>query len=268
MAAVDRSLAALCETLDVAVEWLTDAGIDHAGEEEALASVRAFIACCTPETARRVDDACAAIYPAEAVTGARRALRTSILAVAGAACLAAPTPEQLAQVERTLLRSVAEVGSAAGKTDPAREARVVLERARKAGRKASRYPEPGFARQLAIGCLLAQYREIGRLSQTALCDLAAKRGLRVPKAALARLEAGVPWKDAPLDEIVRLLGQNPLEFQERARRAHEFAEKLTRPIGVRSEERWFAELVAVHGDTAARACVRFAAAAALAVPVP
>ena len=265
--AEDRTLPAFCELLDVMVDWLEAAKIDHEGEEEALAAVRAFVALRNGATARRLDGACAAVHPPEAVTGARRDLRRAILALAGAACLPSPTREQLAGVERALIAGATEVGRAAAVLDPAREARVVLERARREGRKTSRYPEPGFARQLALGCLLAQYREMGRLSQGALCDLAARSGVKVPKASLARLEAGVPWKGAPLDELVTLLGQHPQEFRERAVKAHDFAARLTRPIGVRSDERWFAELVAVHGDTAARACVRFAAAAALAAPL-
>lgn len=265
--AEDRTLPALCELLDVMVDWLEAARIDHEGEQEALGAVRAFVALRNGATARRLDGACAAIHPPDAVSGARLELRRAILSVAGAACLATPTREQLAGVERSLIASAAEIGRTADVADPAREARVVLERARREGRKSNRYPEPGFARQLALGCLLAQYREMGRLSQAALCDLAARSGVKVPKGNLARLEAGVPWKDAPVDELVRLLGQHPLEFRERAVRAHDFAARLTRPIGVRSEDRWFAELVAVHGDSAARACVRFAAAAALASPV-
>ena len=258
-----RTLSAFCELIDVMVDWLETAKINHEGEQEALSAMRGFIALRNASTAQRLDAACGTVFPPESVSGPRQYLRVAILALAGVACLTTPTGEELAEVEQVLLAAAGEVGRAASISDPVKAARLTLERARRDGRKTTRYPEPGFARQLAMGCLLAQYREMSRLSQAAFCELAHSHGIRLQKSNLARLESGCAWKDAPVDQLAKLLGQHPEEFHQRAGRAHDFAARLTRPMGVVSDERWFAELVAVHGDAAARACVRFAAAAAL-----
>lgn len=272
--AVDRTLASLCEVLDLYVEWLDHASVDLSAEAEALAALRAFIASRTPATAARVDAACGPIYPAESVPAPRRELRRALFAVAGAACARQPlAPEQVQHVERVLLALAPALGAAGSVREPGREARVALERGRREGRRDTRYPEPGFARQLAVGALLAQYRDLGRVSQAALCDLAAQRGLKVSKANLARLEAGVAWKAAPVDDLAQILGVEPGEFYARADRAHEMAAKLSRPLlgaGMDDEveSRWFAALVATYGDAAARACVRFAAAGAVKARLP
>ena len=270
--AADRTLASLCEVLDLYVEWLDHAHVDLSAEADAIAALRAFIASRTTATAARVDATCGAIFPAAVAPAPRRELREALFAVAGAACAPQPlAPEQVQHVERVLLALAPALGAAGGVREPGREARVALERGRREGRRDTRYPEPGFARQLAAGALLAQYRDLGRVSQAALCDLAAQRGLKVSKQNLARLEAGVPWKAAPVDDLARLLGVDPAEFHARAARAHEMAAKLSQPLlgaGPDEDPRWFAALVATYGDAAARACVRFAAAGAVKARLP
>lgn len=265
--AADRTLASLCEVLDLYVEWLDH--VDLGIEADAITALRAFIASRTSDTAARVDATCGAIFPATAAPTPRRELREALFAVAGAACAPQPlAPEQVQHVERVLLALAPALGAAGGVREPGREARVALERGRREGRRDTRYPEPGFARQLAAGALLAQYRDLGRVSQAALCDLAGQRGLKVSKQNLARLEAGVPWKAAPVDALARVLGVEPAEFHARAARAHEMAAKLSQPLLGAEDPRWFASLVATYGDAAARACVRFAAAGAVKARLP
>lgn len=251
------------------VEWFDQGQEAHHTEDGALQALRAFYAFRSQSTAHGLDRACAAIYPAHAgQSEAHRALRRAILAVAGAACLPTLTPEQRQELDRRLLSEAAMVGAGVGVPDADRRARVALEKARKGGRGVTRYPEPGFARLLARGSLLAQHRDLARMTPDALCAAAVARGQRVTRAQLARLEAGQPWREAPVELLVTLLGQEPSHFERRATVTHDTARDLAHKVlGVAATPRWFAELVAVHGDHAARACLRFAAAVAAVRPM-
>lgn len=260
-----RTLSAFCEVLDTMVGWLDAAEVEHNGELAALSALRLSIAVPSDSTVSATNTACSAIYPAEAVVGPRRDLRGAILLLALAA-LTPPTKEQLDICQRMMLAYAANVGIAVGVKDAARLARLALDRGQAEGRQASRFPEPGFARSLALGCVIAHLREQGKLSAVDLCRLAGERGCRMTVRNLGRLEGGNAWKDAPVDELAACFGQSPAELRARATAAHDLALKIMGTFGIAPSERWFAEVVALYGEKAARSAISLAAVGAVKLP--
>lgn len=267
----EREIAGFCEVIDLMVSWIQDAEILHTDEAAALQATRTFVAFASRDTAEAQERACAQIYPADlGLTPELVELRRAILIVAGAAVYranaAAVSDEIFGGWERLLLTHATHVGTLLHVNDPARLARVALHKAKNAGHKPSRFPEPEFARQLAVGVVLAQYRRLRKLSQKALCDLVVARGTRLTVARLARLEAGQTWKDAPWMRIAECVGVTHHELQRRGAAAHAFAQEIARRLPVTNLERWFAETVAVDGEDAARACLLVGAVAAVRLP--
>ena len=111
--------------------------------------------------------------------------------------------------------------------------------------------------------VVAHCRRVGKVSPQTLCQIVTATGTNLTPPRLARLEAGHAWKDAPWEKIATALGRSPGEIQARARAAHNFAQEFARRLGVTDTERWFAEMVAVDGEEAARSCLLVGVAAAL-----
>lgn len=264
MASTARDLAAFCELLDTMAEWCeqsTEGASLVESCREALSAVRVAVALRTDETAARVNDACATIAD-EKARGLKREFLGALFLVARGAIDVSPTPAQINAAERLLLTHATNAGTMLGVKDAAREARMAIDRGRTSGRKADRYPEPGFAQQLALGALLAQYRELGRMSPDALCTLASSKGVKITRASLARMEGGTASKEAPLDAVVVCLGHDPKQFRARAAHCHNLARELAKKVSGTDSERWFGEFVAIYGDRGARSTLSLAACAA------
>lgn len=257
-----RDLSAFCEVLDTVVEWFEQRGESIDGVRDALDAVRVAVSVPTPSTREAIRLACQRVSDPDA-TGARRELLCALMLVAQGAVQITLQPADVTAAERLLLTHATNAGRALGVPDAAKTARLALDRGRAEGRRADRFPEPGFVPQLALGSLLAQYRDLGRLSQEDLVKRAASRGVRISKAQLARIEGGTAARDAPLDALFECVGQDAIEARLRAERAHDLARDLSLKVsGGEPSERWFAESVALFGERVARAAVTLATGAA------
>lgn len=259
-----NDLTAFCEVLDTMVEWCeqTPEGSSLVeASRDALSAVRTAVTLRTDDTVKRVNESCGRIADASA-TGMRREFLCALFLVARGAVEPSRTASDVGAAERVLLTHAANLGTLLSVSDAARQARLALDRGRTSGRKPERYPEPGFARQLALGALVAQYRERGRLSPEALCALASSRGIKLTRVALSRIENGTASKDAPIDAIAACLGHDPKLFRLRAERSHDLARELAKRVSGEDSERWFGDFVAVHGDRGARSTLTLAACAA------
>lgn len=258
-----RDLSAFCEVIDTLVEWFEQRGESIEGVRDALDAVRIAVSVPTPSTRAAVQLACERVGD-PAATGARRELLCALMLVAQGAVQITLQPADVTAAERLLLTHATNAGRALGVSDAAKVARLAMERGRAEGRRADRFPEPGFVPQLALGSLLAQYRDLGRMSQDDLVKRAIARGVKVTRAQLARIEGGTAARDAPLDALFECMGQNAIEARLRAERAHDLARDLLLKVtgATESSERWFAEAVALSGERSARAAVTLAAGAA------
>jgi len=270
---MNRRLAAFCEVLDVMAEWMEAAGGYGPVEREALAATRSCIASGVPRAAERAYAAWLALdathrgSPSPPPTGD---FREALLLVCRGS-ISAPaevTAATLNQAERILLTHAANVGAAAGVRDAGRAARVALEGGLRDGRKTSRFPEPGFARQAALGACLRLARSHARMDPAAVCAQAGRRGVRIAPAALTRYENGHHGRDAPTDVLAECVGLRGAELRARAELAHRMAQELAARHGVSDRERWFAEVVAVDDEDTARSYLAVCAAAAARVPSP
>lgn len=257
-----RDLSAFCEVLDTVVEWAEQRGESIDGVRDALNAVRVGVSVPTPFTREAIRLACRRVSDPDA-TGARRELLCALMLVAQGAVQITLQPSDVSAAERLLLTHATNAGRALGVPDAAKTARLALDRGRAEGRRADRFPEPGFVPQLALGSLLAQYRDLGRMSQDDLVARAASRGVKITRAQLARIEGGTAARGAPLDALFECMGHDAVEARLRAERAHDLARDLALKVsGGQPSERWFAEAVALFGERVARAAVTLAAGAA------
>lgn len=262
---MSRDLNAFCEVLDTVVEWVDGADNPDMMSDalrEAISAVRTAVTLRTPETVARLDEACR-LASDPAATGVKRELLCAVFLVSRGALQTSPlSAKDLGEAERLILTHAANAGGLLGISDAAKQARIALDGGRTSGRKPSRFPEPGFARQLAIGCLIAQYRDLGRLSQPDLVRLATSKGVKITKAQLARVEGGTAAANAPVDALIICLKHDPAEFRIRGDKTLELAREIARRVsGAKDSERWFAEFVSVFGERGARACLTVAACA-------
>ena len=132
--------------------------------------------------------------------------------------------------------------------------------------KPGKFPDATFARQLALGQVFARYREMSKFSQQDLClrvNAQSDGRITITPGQLAKLEAGIAWRDAPLDAIAQALGQTRDAIAARGEAAHTFAANLAVFMGIESRDDWFREMVSIDGENVARAVVMSAASVAL-----
>lgn len=263
--AITRTLLGFVEVLDTMVEWYERANETSEPVRRALDAVRVAASVPTVATCAALDAPMTAATDANA-DGARGELLCALVLVASTVVNEAAgraTPSTFAAAERLLLTHAATLGRLLGVKEAGREARLALDRGLAEGRRADRFPEPGFARELARGALLAQYRDFGRLSQDDLVRLATSRSVKVTKALVARIEGGTASKGAPVDALFACFDLTPSETRRRAEMAHDLAREMAcRVAGGEINERWFAEFVALFGEAKARAVVTVAACGA------
>lgn len=268
-----RDLSAFCEVLDTMFEWCDAAPAEAitglGGMRVAANAVRSAIAHRSAESIATLNNSCSAAEDPGA-TGARQHILSAVFLVARGAMLDVPAgQDELAKAERLLLSHAVELGKILGVEDSGRIARLALDRGRSEGRRNDRFPEPGFARALIIGSLIVLYREIGRMTRADIVRSASGRGVKLTEALLARVEGGTASRGAPVDEIVRCLGQTPSEFHRRAEHAHGLATAIAATAAGKPTDphRWFAETVSVYGERTARACVDVAVGASVRLKV-
>lgn len=266
-----REVEAMCALIDAVTDWCDARGLDHRAEDRLLDAVRIFCASgAVSGSAAHVamDAAVMSIYPpANAPTPVQVDLRCMLLIVPGLVVEARKngggTVEGVRAAERALLTHASRIGSAIGHPDPDGEARRALDAGRAQGRGAERFPEPGFARQLALGAVIAHLRAQARFEPADLCRAVTARGTPLSTHQLGRLEAGNTWAKAPLDSIATVFGITRRNVEEWAAGAHALAAQLAGHSGAGTGERWFADTVAVDGRGAATAWIIAAAAAAV-----
>lgn len=260
-----RTLLGFVEVLDTMVEWYERSAEPSEVVRRALDAVRVAASVPTAATCAALEAPMVAAADPRA-DGARGELLCALVLVATTVVREAAvgaTPEHYAGAERVLLTHAANLGKLLGVKDAGKEARLALDRGRAEGRRADRFPEPGFARELARGALLAQYRDFGRLSQDDLVRLATSRGMKVTKALVARIEGGTAAKTAPVDALFACFELSPDETRRRAEVTHDLAREMAcRVAGSDVSDRWFAEFVALFGEAKARAVVTVAACGA------
>lgn len=261
----------LCAALRAFARWVDAPAVD--AEVRAVDAVDAFCAEPSRERWSALEAAVLAVLPPEAGTGHAVLLRRGVNVLATAAydarrwAVAGAPASQVAQrwsdAGRDLLALGVMLAGATGRRDPPRAARVAMEDAARGPRPATRFPEPGFARLLAQGLVLAQRRELAKLTPAALATAATAPGIEVTRAQVQRVEAGLQWQPTLLLALARALSLEPEDLEHRAGLAHDTAQSVASSVlGIEAGPRWFAELVAVCGEEAARAVVRVAAARA------
>lgn len=263
--------ADLCAALRAFAGWVDAPPLE--AELRAVDAVEAFCAQATRERWAVLEAAVLAVLPPEAGTGhavlVRRGVNVLATAAYDARCwaVAGSPASQVAQrwsdAGRDLLALGVSLAEATGRRDPPRAARVAMEDAARGARPMTRFPEPGFARLLAQGLVLAQRRELAKMTPAALATAATAPGIEVTRAQVQRVEAGLQWQPTLLLALARALSMDPEDLELRASAAHDTAQGVASSVlGIEPGLRWFAELVAVCGEDAARAVVRVAAARA------
>lgn len=268
----NKRLAAFCEVLDTMADWMEEAGAPVGDmEREALASARACVASPTDRSKGRTYTAWAVLNAAATTSPATtptRDFRDAILLVCRGALSseAELTAESLAFAERVLLTHATNAGAALGVRGAAQAARVALDAGKRDGRKPSRFPEPGFAKQLCLGSVLRRVRVHGRMEPADVCAAVERSGgPKLTPRGLALIEGGNPGRGAPVDAVAEALGRSPDDVRARGAMAHALASEFALRAGVADPERWFAEVVSVDGEEVARAYVLAASAAAVRV---
>lgn len=270
---MNKRIAAFCEVADTIAEWCEGAGVDLGAAREALAAARARIAAPNERTFDRAYAAWFALNHEQAQRPAPTPLsdvREAVLLVcrASVADKAEHDDVSLAAAERILLAYATNVGIALGVRDAGRLARVALDEGKRVGRAPSRFPEPGFARQAALGAVFRLARVHARFQPADVCRIAATHGAKLNGAALTRFENGHHGRDAPVEALARTVGESVDVLHARAELAHRLAQENAVRHGVTDPERWFAEVVAVDDETTARAHLHVGASAASRVARP
>lgn len=266
-----REVEAMCALIDAVTDWCDARGIDHRAEDKLLDAVRIFCASGAVDGSpahREMDAAVVSIWPpSNAPTPVQVDLRCMLLIVPGIVVetrkQGGGTVEQVRAAERALLTHASRIGAAIGHPDPDGEARRALDAGRTQGRGGERFPEPGFARQLALGAVVSHLRAQARFEPADLCRAVSARGTALSTQQLGRLEAGGMWAKAPLDSIAAVFGITRRNLEDWAAGAHTLAAQLAGHSGAGTGERWFADTVAVDGRVAAEAWVKAASAAAV-----
>lgn len=250
-------MSAVCGALSAALSWHESGASPPTDERSALSAIRAHAAGGGISTGEQLRRACTKVYPATAAaTPPLAELRSAVL-------IAAQVVERFRSGdkiddeswrawERLFLTHLINSGEGLGVRDAAVKARTAMDDARRDRQAPAAFPEPEYARARALGFVISNLRRRGKLEQPDLCRLAASRGAaKMTGARLARLEAGNPWRDAPVDVIAECLGQTGEELRERGDIAHRFAQALAARAGVTDPERWYAELVSTDGANTA-----------------
>jgi len=266
-----REVEAMCALIDTVMDWIDARMIDHSTEDRMLGAVRIFCASGGVDGSsahRAMDDAARTIYPPDAApTPVQVDLRCMLLIVPGLVMNARKagggTVDEVRAAERGLLTHASRIGAVVGHADADGDARRALEAGRAQGRGGERFPEPGFARQLALGAVIANLRAQAHFSPADLCRAVSARGTTMTVAQLSRLEAGHGWAKAPLDSIAAVFSTTRRNLEDWGAGAHALASQLAAHSQLGTGERWFADTVAVVGERAARAAVDFASAAAV-----
>lgn len=260
-----RHIDGWCEVLDTMVEWCGERGIETTEDRTAIDAVRSLVSFYCTETRRRAVFACNVLLAAGQPAGALLELRSAILLVyrGGEDAGGKVSPADYAEGSRRLIAHATSLGTILGIANAATVAREALDKGTAGGRQDHRYPELGFARQLALGSVVACYRELSRLSHADVVKLLASKGVQVNTQNLARFERGLPLKGASLAALALCFGTRDDLLRRRADVAFNLAATFASKVGADDPERWFAQLVSIYGDNTARAYLTITAPAAV-----
>ena len=274
--AADRALNGMCSIIYLMLQWVERANIPCDDERDAFQASRVLILRRDVSMIERQKAACTRIYPAHDAERAEvRELRSAVLTlVPGIYALDSKAPAKdirrdHAERERLILTYACNLGALLKIQDAARQARMAATEGKpwsEGESKPGKFPDATFARQLVLGQVFARYREMSKLSQQDLClrvNAQSEGRIKVTPGQLAKLEAGIAWRDAPLDAIAEALGQTREAIEARAVAAHTFAVNLAAFMGIESRDDWFREMVSIDGENVARAVVMSAASVAL-----
>ena len=260
-----RTIDGWCEVLDTMLEWCDERGVCTPADHAAADAVRSLVSFFCDETRRQALHTCNVLVGAGQPSGPLLELRSAIILVfrGGEEAGGKVSSIDYAEGSRKLLAHAVNLGAILGVPNAATVARDALDKGTRGGRQDHRYPEPGFARQLALGSVAACHRELARLSHADLVKLLAARGVQASPQNLARFERGLPWKGANLTALALCLGTRDDLLRRRANVAFTLAATFASKVGAEDSERWFAQLVSIYGDNTARAYLTITAPAAV-----
>jgi hypothetical protein len=124
-------------------------------------------------------------------------------------------------------------------------------------------PTPGFVLAFALGSAITLLRKRACLSVEEVAEHTSKTSAPIKASVLVRVENGTASRSTPIGPIALVLRTTESKLSECASEAVRFAGRLAEKTFRASGEDWFAQVVTLYGEDAARALVIVGVASAL-----